>query len=330
MLLGNCPTGFAAARAPVILPTDGDGRAEVGAGTVDSGPRVGAVTVVVVTHDSADVIDGALMSLTTITDPSLRVVVVDNASSDDTVERARRFPGVVVVEAGGNDGYAAGANTGARHARPRDHVLFANADVVWEPDTVRTLSSHVSRDPSCGIAFPMLCARTGELQHSIRFDPPTRRTLADAVLGGTRAGRWGVGEVERRAAAYSGQRDVDWASGAAMLVSRACLDDLGGLDESFFLYSEETEFCQRARRRGWRVQFVPQARVVHDGGGLQSVPWLYALRTRNRLRLHARSNAAPRGVMFRLATLLHEVLRCRSSVHRAGARAALGLKVGSR
>jgi GT2 family glycosyltransferase len=271
----------------------------------------GPVTVAVVTWNSADVLPGLVASL-----PAgaggvpYRLVVVDNDSSDDTVEVARRLcPDATVVQTGRNAGYAAGVNAAVAATPDAPAVLVLNPDVRLQPGCLPTLGAALER-PGTGIAVPRLLDGDGELIHSMRRRPTLLRAFADAFVGATRAGRWPLtGEVVSDPASYDRDATPDWAEGSTQLVSRACLDACGPWDESYFLYSEETEFHLRAGAHGFGVRYVADAGAVHLEGDSGTSPRLWALLTANRLRLFSRLASPPRTAMYWVALLLRESTR---------------------
>ena len=220
----------------------------------DRGARpaeVPAVTVVVVTHNSGDVIAGCLHALpAALRGVPHEVIVVDNDSHDDTLAvAAEALPAAVLLPLHSNTGYAAAINAGVEALGPRDAVLVLNPDVRLDPGSVLACTRHLG--DGVGIVVPALVDEVGHRQLSQRREPTVGRAWAEAVLGGDRAARVGLGEMVADGPSYERETSVDWATGAAMLVSAACLADVGPMDESFFLYSEETDFCLRSRDRGY-------------------------------------------------------------------------------
>jgi GT2 family glycosyltransferase len=296
---------------------------EIAVAATDAGlPGVDrGVTVVVITHDSAAVVGDCLRSLPdALAGLPHDVVVVDNDSADDTPAVARAaLPSATVLATGANLGYAAAINAGVGHADRRDAVLVLNPDVRLAAASVAVLRAELTG--RVGIAVPRLVDGHGRLQLSLRREPTVARALAEAVLPGSRAARRGLGETIVDPGRYEAPGDADWATGAVMLVRRDCLDDLGGFDESFFLYSEETDFMLRAGDAGWATRYVPSAGAVHLGGDLTSAPWLWSMRTVNRLRLHRRRHNRASTAAFLLASLAGEGLRAAGG--RATSRRAL-------
>ena len=282
------------------------------------------VAVLLVGYQSGRVISACLESMARAVDGVIlsRVVLVDNDSRDDTVEAATTaWPGLTVIHAGGNLGYAAAINLGRRAAGDHDGLLVLNPDTTLLPGAVATLARPL-RDRRCGIAVPRMTAPGGSLSHSLRRWPSVRTVWAEAILGGTIAARLGLGEVIVDPRTYANPSAIAWATGAAVLVSRPCSDALGDWDESFFLFSEETEYMLRARDAGFDVCYVPDAGCRHIGGDSGTSPGLWALLVSNKVRLFRRSHGLAHTVAFRAGLLVGEGIRglAGSSDARAAAR----------
>ncbi|WP_026425896.1 glycosyltransferase [Actinokineospora inagensis] len=284
------------------------------------------VAVVIVTYNSAEVIGDCLRALPAALDGAgeSRVIVVDNASTDGTADVvAATDTEVKVVHRAGNDGFAAGVNTGFAHADGCD-VLVLNADIRLAPGSVKLLRAAVR--PGVGVVAPKLTEPDGTIQHSLRRTPTVLRTLGEAVLGGDRAGRFGpLGETITKPAAYERAGFVDWATGAAWLVTRECIDEIGPIEERYLLYSEETEFMLRAGARGCRTYFEPAAQAVHLGGESGTSPRLWSLLVTNKVRLHRERHGKVAGAAMWAASLVNSLPRAvkGSPTHRAAVRALL-------
>jgi N-acetylglucosaminyl-diphospho-decaprenol L-rhamnosyltransferase len=273
------------------------------------------VAVVVVTYNSEEHLPDLIASL----GPGLgsvpwHLTVADNASADRSVEALRHLaPWATVVEMGRNAGYAAGINAAAAAAPPHTAVLVLNADVRLRPECVPTLLDAMRRTDA-GIAVPRLENGEGVLIPSMRREPTIRRTLGDALLGGERAGRIAaLGEVVTDERRYLAESVTDWAEGSTLLISAECWRKCAPWDESYFLYSEETDFALRARDAGYRTMFFPQARSVHLEGDSRRSPGLWALLTLNRVRLYRRRHSLALTAVYWSVLLLRE-----------GSRAVLG------
>ena len=294
----------------------------------DQQPSGDKTAIVVVTYQSADVLPGLLETLAAgCAGVGTRLIVVDNASTDRTKEIISAAPAAHLVALANNAGYAAGLNAG--YAALADDisvgsVLVLNPDIRLRPAALVHLREALS-EPSVGIAVPCLLGPTGVVACGLRRTPTIRRALGEAFLGGHRAGRHpALGEVVTDPEVYRVSATADWATGAAMLISRDCWDAIGGWDESFFLYSEETDFALRARDAGYMLRYVPEAGADHLGGDATTNPRLHALLTRNRVRLHRKRWGSARAAGFWAAVVIGEALRApRSALHRNGLRALL-------
>jgi N-acetylglucosaminyl-diphospho-decaprenol L-rhamnosyltransferase len=196
-------------------------------------------------------------------EPCPEIVVVDNASTDGSLaELGRLHPGVRVVHAGGNLGYARAANLGiAATAAPIVAVL--NPDTVLAPKAGRPLLERLAAEPEVGAAGPQLRNTDGSVYPSARRVP----SVADAVGHGLLFFVWRDNPFTRRYREIDADptrpRDVDWVSGAAVWLRREALDDVGGWDERYFMYVEDVDLCWRLRQAGWRVVYEPAGIVEH-------------------------------------------------------------------
>ncbi|GAA1969407.1 glycosyltransferase family 2 protein [Nocardioides panacihumi] len=259
------------------------------------------VTTVVVTYNSAHVIDGLLDSLGPALDGlASDTVVVDNSSTDGTVDVVGRRDDVTLVRAP-NLGYAAGINRGVAASAGSGPILILNPDVRLEPGSVRALLEALRR-PGTGVAAPRVLDSTGALVPSMRREPTLARNLG---LGGT--GRPRFAEYVEEPGAYDAPAVCDWALGAVLLVSRECHEALGGWDESFFLYSEETDFCLRARDRGFVTRYEPSAVAMHIAGQSGRSPRIHAMQILNRVRLYRRRHSAVASTAYYLLSVLSEI-----------------------
>ena len=269
------------------------------------------VAVVVVTYNSekllADLIAGLGPGLDGI---RWHLTVADNASADGSVTTLRRLaPDATIVEMGRNAGYAAGINAAVAAARPHDAVLVLNPDVRLTRGCVGLLLEAL-RIPGTGIAVPHIVDGTGALIPTLRREPSILRTLGDAFLGARRAGRYPLlGEVVMDERHYGVESFTDWAEGSTMLISGDCWQRCAPWDESFFLYSEETDFALRARDAGLRTRYLPEAHATHLEGDSRQSPGLWALLTLNRVRLYRRRHGRISTGAYWAALLMRESSR---------------------
>lgn len=279
------------------------------------------VVVVVVTYNSAGLVADLAASLPVGMDGvPWRLVVVDNASTDATVAAVREaVPDAVVVTMARNAGYAAGINEGAAQTGTGRALLVLNPDVRLSPGCVPALLAALD-EPGVGVAVPRLLDGNGVLVPSMRREPTLLRAVGDAVLGAARAGRIAMlGEVVTDVDEYERAQPIDWAEGSTQLISGECWRRCGPWDESFFLYSEETDFHLRVHDHGFTTRYVPTAMAVHLGGDSTTSPRLWSMLVANRVKLFADRNGRVSSAAYWVALLVRE-----------GSRAALGRQTSRR
>lgn len=221
-----------------------------------------SVSAVVVTYNAADVIADCLGDLLTAVD---EVIVVDNASSDGTPDLIRRdFPAAQLIEAGANLGYGAGNNLGVRHASG-DVLLIVNPDVRLTRDALAALVTYLHEHPDVGIVGPRTVDESGLVSMTARPAYTPGRVLAVYLGLANRWPRLAYGDLPQRLRTAQAPLDVDWLQGACLALPRRVYEALGGFDESFFLFAEDVDLCQRAGQAGWRVVYLPSACVTHHG-----------------------------------------------------------------
>ena len=195
------------------------------------------------------------------------ILVVDNASHDGTVEMLRaEFPDVRVIANSENVGFTRGNNQALALAQGR-YLFLLNPDTELRASALKTLYDFAEANPRAGIIGPQLFYGDGSLQSSRRRFP----TLATAFLESTILQQWFPRHRVLTRYYMNDTRDdatqpVDWVNGAAMFVRRAVYDQIGGLDEGFFMYSEELDWCYRAKQAGWEIFYLPSAQITHYEG----------------------------------------------------------------
>lgn len=195
------------------------------------------------------------------------IIVVDNASSDRTVEMlAQDFPSVRVIANQENLGFTRANNQALALAQGR-YLFLLNPDTELRLGALCKLVQYMESNPEVGIVGPQLFYADGTPQSSRRRFP----TLATAFLESTRLQQWFP--HHRVLSRYymldtpdHVATEVDWINGSAMFVRRAVYEQIGGLDEQFFMYSEELDWCYRAKRAGWQIVYYPEAQVTHYEG----------------------------------------------------------------
>lgn len=277
--------------------------------TGPEGPAEAAV--VVVTYNNAADIDALLEGLRAETaDLAVRVLLADNSSRDGTLERVRdRHPDVIAFASGGNVGYAAGINAALRRAGDAETIVILNPDLTLERGCL-TAMLHRLRTSNAGAVVPRILDTQGATSPTLHREPGVSRALGDAFLGRRAPGRPGwLASTDFHPESYAHAHTVDWASGAALMVNRPLADSVAW-DESFFLYSEETDFFRRLRMSGGTVWYEPAAVVTHDGGGSGASARLNALMAVNRVRYIRKYHSPAYAGAFHGTAALSELLRC--------------------
>ena len=244
-------------------------------GSLDPGPgftppakTAPDVSIIIVSWNVRDLLLQCLVALPAATGAlSFEIIVVDNASNDGTVEAVRSaFPDVRVIANNENLGFTAANNQALAVARG-DFLFLLNPDTEPRPSAIAELHRYLLAHPQVGIVGPRLWYADGSLQPSRRRFP----TLATLFMESTVVQEY-LPNLSLFARYYVTDRSpddaqtVDWIVGAAMCVRRQVYEQIGGLDERFFMYCEELDWCQRVVEAGWQVAYVPNAQVVHHEG----------------------------------------------------------------
>ncbi len=215
------------------------------------------LSIIIVSFNAREDLERCLASLAA-APPRIdhETLVVDNASIDGSAEAARQQPGVRVIENGANIGFAAANNVGIRASRG-DLLLLLNSDTIVRPGAIDRLVAELVSDTAVAVAGPRLVDASGRAELS--FGP----MMSPLNEWRQKRRRRDAAAVER----LTRQRTYpDWVSGACLLVRRTDAEAVGLLDERFFMYTEDVDFCAAIRARGRRILFTPAAEVVHLRG----------------------------------------------------------------
>ncbi len=224
------------------------------------------LSIIIVNWNVRDLLRRCLLSILQPPTSNLQVIVVDNASSDGSVEMVRQeFPTVRLIASEVNLGYPGGNNAGLAVARGR-YVMILNPDTEIVGNALTTLIAFADAHPDVGVIGPQLLHPDGSVQSSRRRFP----TLATALFESTWLQPLAPRRLLRRYYVLDrpddAVQDVDWVDGAALLARRTAIQQVGPLDEGYFMYSEELDWCRRFRQAGWRVVYLPTAQVIHHRG----------------------------------------------------------------
>ncbi len=222
------------------------------------------LSIIIVNWNTRDLLSTCLYSIELNPPPATyELIVVDNASQDGSQEMVQRcFPDITLLSNSSNPGFASANNQGIRQSTGR-FILLLNPDTIILPGAFAALIDALDMEPGAGAAGAMLINPDGSLQVS-SFPAPTLSREA-----------WRLFHLDslRPTAIYPPDHwkrhvpfEVDTAQGACLLLRRDALEEVGLLDEAFFMYSEEVDLCYRLRLGGWSICWTPAARVVHFGG----------------------------------------------------------------
>lgn len=222
------------------------------------------VRIVVVTYNSRAYLEAFLTSVGHAAADPPRVTVVDNGSLDGTVDDVAADPHLQLLETGRNLGYGAAANAGVAESS-EEWVLVSNPDIRFEPGSLDELLVVARRWPMAGVLGPRIHTAEGRLYPSARELPSLGRGVGHALFGWVwPTNPWTASYRRETGAPVEGT--TGWLSGACLLLRREAFDSVGGFDEGYFMYFEDTDLCERVAKAGWDVVYAPSAVVEHRGG----------------------------------------------------------------
>jgi N-acetylglucosaminyl-diphospho-decaprenol L-rhamnosyltransferase len=281
------------------------------------------LTIVIVSWNVRDLLRRCLSSIVGIEDWGLdmespispiqtEIIVVDNASTDGSPEMVRaEFPGVRLVVNAENHGFTAANNQGLALSQGR-FLLLLNPDTEVADDALATMVHYMTDHADVGALGPRLRYPDGSLQSSRRRFP----SLATALLESTVLQQWWaknrvLDTYYMADSADDAIQPVDWVVGACFLVRREVYDQVGGLDEGFFMYSEELDWCKRIKDAGWAVVYLPTATVIHHEGksSEQVVPARHIYFQSSKVRYFRKHHGSPQAEFLRcflLATYVYQ------------------------
>jgi GT2 family glycosyltransferase len=293
------------------------------------------LSVIIVSWNAKDYLLKCLNSLSqTPGVPAMEVIVVDNDSSDGSPEMVERdFPSVRLIRSGANLGFAKANNIGIRVSKGR-YLGLINSDVEVLGDCISRLVDYCEHHPEAGMVGPRVIGRDGKLQRTCRAFPGVWNTFCralalDAIFPGS---KWFSGFLLY----YWPQdslRQVDMLTGCFWMVRRQALAQVGLLDERYFMYGEDMDWCKRFWLKGWQLTFVPSAEAIHYGGASSSNAPVrfYIEKHRADLQYWKKYHTPPAVFSFLLICCLHMVLRTvgysLASVVRSQERATCASKV---
>jgi GT2 family glycosyltransferase len=279
---------------------------------MDTAMSVPDVTISIVSFNTRELLNAALRAVLATTGVSCEIVVVDNGSADGSADMVEReFPAVQLIRNPDNRGFAAANNLAIRRASGR-YLLLLNPDTEVRPDTIPTLVGLLDTHPQTGICGPRILFPDGTFQ-SCGYRFPSVLSEIRQSKNMNRAIKALVGP-EPFVSDAPGIRDVDWVDGACLMIRRAVIDQIGPLDEQYFLYAEELDWCFNARKAGWAITSVATTEMVHHLGQSSSQvsdrSLVYFIETR--LRFYRKN----RGLMTAMFVSLVYVAGCLKQMRR--------------
>jgi N-acetylglucosaminyl-diphospho-decaprenol L-rhamnosyltransferase len=222
------------------------------------------LSIVIVNWNVSDLLRRCLASVLAQPAPSAEVIVVDNASSDGSIAMMQaEFPDVTVIGNADNVGFTRANNQAIRRSTGR-YVLLLNPDTEVEDGALWTMLAYMDANPQVGAVGPQLFYSDGSVQSSRRRFPDLKTLFVESTI---LQRPFSSSAILRRYYVldqpHDMTQDVDWVVGACIMVRRQVIEQVGVLDERFFMYSEETDWCLRMKQAGWCVVYLPLARVVH-------------------------------------------------------------------
>jgi len=278
----------------------------------------GSLTIVIVNFNSGSHLGACLRSIADHA-PGTGVIVVDNASTDGSDRAAEGdHAGVTLIRNQRNVGFATAVNRGVR-ASQTPLIMLLNPDCVLQGGLVDALVADLDAHPDCAIVAPAIYNEDGSLQGNVRGDPTIwtglfgRSTLMTRLFPRSQLARRNVPTSGQLTAIDGGIR-ADWVSGACVLVRRQAFDEVGGLDERYFLYWEDADLCRRLRHKGYTTRYVPAGRVVHRVGGSSATVRGLAIRAFHQSAYTYYATHVARGPFGRAAARVLLACRCQAKL----------------
>jgi GT2 family glycosyltransferase len=268
------------------------------------------ISVIVVSWNTRELLKGCLNSIRASGESSVpEIIVVDNASSDGSANMvAEEFPEVTVIRSKENLGFARGNNLGIERASG-SWLALVNSDVVVHPGCLEQLANYLETHSEVGLTGPGVIGRDGRLQPTYRQLPTiwsiACRSLAlDSVFSR-------LSNRRQKHGMHVQPFEVEVLSGCFWVARREAVEQVGGLDERFFFYAEDLDWCKRFGDAGWKVVFVPTATATHLGGGSSAAaPFRYSIELlRANLAYWQKHSGVSGLVFFYLASVVHHITR---------------------
>ncbi|MFK8101015.1 MAG: glycosyltransferase family 2 protein [Saprospiraceae bacterium] len=257
------------------------------------------ISIISVDYNQLAVTCEMLDSLRLLSYTNIEIIVVDNASKvDPTAHLQEHYPEAKVIRSEENLGFAGGNNLAIVESKG-EYLFFVNNDTELTPNIIEPLLTLFDEIPTLGIVCPKIC-----------YHPSTNNSKVDLIqyMGSTEVSPYTarnktLGEMEEDQQQYTGARPTAYAHGAAMMITRSAIEQVGLMPEDFFLYYEELDWCEQFKRAGYSIYVEPKAKIYHKesvsvGGNMSTLKTHYL--TRNRILFMRRNKTAPQVFLFSL------------------------------
>lgn len=225
--------------------------------------------IIIVNYKTKDLTIQCIESIKNTIDVNYKVFLIDNASKDGSVEvfkkKYKTDKNITIIALDKNKGFAGGNNEGLKKSTA-EFILLLNSDCVVHSGAVEGMLEMMSKDNKVGISTCKLQNTDGSLQATGGYFPNLLRVLSWMVIQDVPGVDLIVKPFHPSLSYYSKQRELDWVTGAFMLIRRKVFEEIGALDEDYFMYTEDVDYCFRAKQAGWRVVYSPKHSVTHHGG----------------------------------------------------------------
>jgi len=271
------------------------------------------ISVIIVSWNACSYLRNCLVSIQETGGELLHeIIVVDNASTDGSAEMvAKEFPDVVLIQSGENLGFARANNIGIKRATGK-YLALVNSDVIVHKGCFQALARFLDDNPKAGLIGPHVVGGDGLLQRSCRRLPTVWNTICRVLALDSTFSQYSLfSGREMRHWRHDNQAEVEVISGCFWLARRTAVEAVGGLDERFFFYAEDVDWCQRFGASGWKVVFVPSASATHFGGASSSnAPLRFSVEMlRANVTYWKKHHGLMGRICFYLLTVFHHTIR---------------------
>lgn len=271
------------------------------------------ISVIIVSWNARDYLRDCLDSIRKTGGGCVReVIVVDNASTDGSPQMvAEKFPEARLIQTGENLGFARANNRGIKLATGT-YLALVNSDVIVHAGCFQKLLAFLDAHPGVGLVGPTVLGRDGLLQRTCRFLPGVWNLVCEALALDRLFSRWRLfSGREMRHWPQNTRADVEVLSGCFWVARHQAVEKVGGLDERFFFYAEDIDWCKRFNDAGWKVSFYPEAQATHFGGGSSSnAPLRYSIEMLRANLVYWKKHHGVLGrISYRLLAMLYHFVR---------------------